>query len=864
MFSTKKFTELAVLGPIDGTEIFSGVSQGGVSSQVALDNLFGSTNFDFSGGVIDTIQDITTASSPTFQDLNLETTTVPSEYIFDYKVAPTFTPYCVGTNSVNAFDDSLALREAVLLDYQVLDSAPTTFSAGLDFLIAENQFLQRYMRFNGLTQKVEMNRTVKNLVGYQSYSEQVIVTASQNVDDTIIGRTVISESASAIVLTIPLNAAFSINTEFEVIRTDTGALSVTAAAGVSINGSDGATFSLPDQWDRAVFRELKENDWTAVEYSSTVGTITNQEVYDNSPSGIVSLAAGKPAGYLSTVAGFLLPQMTEAQFDAIASPDNGLAAWASDTDRVRINKGTPGSPVYDDLAYLTDIAAISEDVVYGESFFQGNATETVIVTQGVPVKVNATYSSGDLQGFVQAAGTLTYQLPVVRTMAINASLTASMNLVDAEISVTIFHNGSAIAKSTQSPSMDGTTPSYESISVTALVSLSQTDTIEIFVQNDSGTDNITVKDLNLKAHSIGGADSGTSGGDLQDAYDSGDGVIIEDSGKPFKLEATVKTTIPTLVLDQDAIPSINSEAISTISSVSKNTSGTEIEYSHYDVTPSVTTPGAECGNFSLYGIRNGTDTLAIRYRGDNDVIILNRNVSLSNRNLTGINTFTQNLQSSTFNDGQGNGAFTIKTPGNSLAYTLSYTNEDANYSIPLTMTPAKAGVNFTLGTVLTPLTTYGGGYQTVWATLDGTNVVSAGQFQIGQTVEMDITGTVSVLVPGPNADGGSSFKLNFGNAFTVISNSIPLGNSSTRVRNWQLKIKVTRVSSTEITASASGYYFDNSQVCQHIAFPDLMNNLTYAYDQGLSYDFTLQYQNSNSYNTALVFIAQNLNIKQYS
>ena len=37
MFSTKKFTELAVLGPIDGTEIFAGVSQGGVSSQVALD-----------------------------------------------------------------------------------------------------------------------------------------------------------------------------------------------------------------------------------------------------------------------------------------------------------------------------------------------------------------------------------------------------------------------------------------------------------------------------------------------------------------------------------------------------------------------------------------------------------------------------------------------------------------------------------------------------------------------------------------------------------------------------------------------------------------------------------------------------------
>ena len=90
-----------------------------------------------------------------------------------------------------------------------------------------------------------------------------------------------------------------------------------------------------------------------------------------------------------------LPSMTAAQFDAIPNPPNALMAWASDSDRIRVQKSAPGAPVYDEVAYLTDIAAGVNDAVYGETHFQGNAVETVIAGVGVPLLIAGGYAAAD-------------------------------------------------------------------------------------------------------------------------------------------------------------------------------------------------------------------------------------------------------------------------------------------------------------------------------------------------------------------------------------------------------------------------------------------------------------------------------------
>jgi hypothetical protein len=438
-----KFTQLPAGAPITGPEIFAMV-QSGVSVQTtanALSEFISDAGFNYGDGI-------------TFDD---------------------------GTNTISADINTTNLQFTA-----------TQINTIQDIDVTANP------TFNDMT----LTGRLECFSGFQSYDEQILINSSQNVDTTIIGRTAIVDSVAAVVLTIPLNAGFNVNAQFDVIRADLGTVNITAAAGVTINGVNGATFPLPDQWDRAVFRELSENNWTAIEYSGAEGTLNLQDAYDNG-DGTITLIAGKPFQLISTSAGFLMPSMTEAEFDAIALPDNGLISWANTSNRFRVNRGSTGTPNYADLAYFTDIP--QDTTAFGEAFFQDNAIETVIVTPGVAVKVNSTYSSGDLLNFTQASGTLTYTGSETKEFDLCLSLTTTLNLNTANISVLIYVNGSPLAKSKQSTFTGSTTPFLQSGSVNALVELSTNDTVEVFVQNNTNTSNITVQDLNLNLSTVGGA-----------------------------------------------------------------------------------------------------------------------------------------------------------------------------------------------------------------------------------------------------------------------------------------------------------------------------------------------------------------------
>lgn len=174
----------------------------------------------------------------------------------------------------------------------------------------------------------------------------------------------------------------------------------------------------------------------------------------------------------------------------------------SELDPAAALSGTdPLATVQGGVTVRTDPDAIkafveNDDVspAYGEMFFQDNATPTVITSQGSPVIVNATYVSGELEEFTHVTGKLTYEGAITRIFDVGVNLTVSLDQVNANISVLIAKDGVVIAESKQSIDCDDTTPSFKSISVSKLVSLSQFSKIEVFIQNNSGTDNITVQD----------------------------------------------------------------------------------------------------------------------------------------------------------------------------------------------------------------------------------------------------------------------------------------------------------------------------------------------------------------------------------
>lgn len=219
----------------------------------------------------------------------------------------------------------------------------------------------------------------------------------------------------------------------------------------------------------------------------------------------VNLSTSTPFSINSTTAGFLMPSMSSVEFDSIPSPDNALIAWTTDLNRFRVNKGTSGAPVYDTLAYLSDIAAVTADGAIGECYFNNNSTETVIASIGTPVQVSGTYVTGELVNITHVNGRLTNAGSETLVLKVSVSMTCSLNLTTADIKAYIYKNGAVSSNFTQEPSLDGTSPSFHTVSMTGFISLSPNDYIEVYISNQTNTDNITVQSLNFNCNTVGAA-----------------------------------------------------------------------------------------------------------------------------------------------------------------------------------------------------------------------------------------------------------------------------------------------------------------------------------------------------------------------
>jgi hypothetical protein len=80
------------------------------------------------------------------------------------------------------------------------------------------------------------------------------------------GQIVASQSGSPTVFTIPLNSAqpFVIGAIVGIERQGGGTLAITATAGVTLNGVDGASKSVTAQWGPAAIRKTGTNSWIVI------------------------------------------------------------------------------------------------------------------------------------------------------------------------------------------------------------------------------------------------------------------------------------------------------------------------------------------------------------------------------------------------------------------------------------------------------------------------------------------------------------------------------------------------------------------------------------------------------------------------
>lgn len=129
---------------------------------------------------------------------------------------------------------------------------------------------------------------------------------------------------------------------------------------------------------------------------------------------------------------------------------------------------------------------------------QGNTTDTDIVTQSVPVLVAGTWGSTVVDGFTaSAAGRLTYTNATTRQYQIDAAVSMHPASSNAECALYIAKNGAVITDSMMWSSI--TSGGEQEVSTSWIVSLAENDYVEIFVSNNTGTQDIEVNSAIIRA-----------------------------------------------------------------------------------------------------------------------------------------------------------------------------------------------------------------------------------------------------------------------------------------------------------------------------------------------------------------------------
>lgn len=135
---------------------------------------------------------------------------------------------------------------------------------------------------------------------------------------------------------------------------------------------------------------------------------------------------------------------------------------------------------------------------FGEAYFNGNTTNTIITTINTPVQVAGTYNSGDLDCFTHSLGKLTYSVGQTRDFRIACSMTARasgalMNKYNFYVAI----DDIIVSKSTDAEYLDNLDTHVRSPFLNIITELQNGEDISIYVENTDGTQNVLIENLNL-------------------------------------------------------------------------------------------------------------------------------------------------------------------------------------------------------------------------------------------------------------------------------------------------------------------------------------------------------------------------------
>lgn len=138
--------------------------------------------------------------------------------------------------------------------------------------------------------------------------------------------------------------------------------------------------------------------------------------------------------------------------------------------------------------------------IYGQVYMQGNSTATVIASTSTPVKVAGTWTVDIGSSFTgTTGGRLTYTGAETQVCRVETSLSLDpVSGANQHISVYLAKNGTTIAGSRQMAHISH--GAEMNMSLTWQLSLATNDYIEVFVQNGTATNNITVSRAVLSIH----------------------------------------------------------------------------------------------------------------------------------------------------------------------------------------------------------------------------------------------------------------------------------------------------------------------------------------------------------------------------
>lgn len=132
----------------------------------------------------------------------------------------------------------------------------------------------------------------------------------------------------------------------------------------------------------------------------------------------------------------------------------------------------------------------------------GNATPTTVSFSGVPTKILGTTLSGSInQKFSHSNNRLTYTGALPRSFLVSAVASVTSVGSSKKVGLYVAKNNSAIPESEIYATTNAAGRS-ESVSTQEILQLVTNDYVEIWIENDTDTSNLTVTELNVIIQSL--------------------------------------------------------------------------------------------------------------------------------------------------------------------------------------------------------------------------------------------------------------------------------------------------------------------------------------------------------------------------